>query len=181
MFDFIILPSVSEGCAFNIIETFISGIPIVCSNVGGNHELVKNNINGYTYDYTDIREYEQSVIYITSYNEHLSRIGYFINNKLDNNYIFYNNYKDLDVIIPFSLKCAKNNDINHKKIKCPYCNILNDKIELFNKNAQQISNIIINMIETPLEKIIEMSNNNIEFINKNFNKNIYYSQLLKLF
>ena len=36
------------------------------------------------------------------------------------------------------------------------------------------------MIETPIDKIKEMSNNNIEFINNNFNKNIYNKQLLEV-
>jgi glycosyltransferase involved in cell wall biosynthesis len=174
MFDFVILPSVSEGCAFNIIETFISGIPIICSNVGGNHELVINNINGYIYDYTDIRDYEKSVVYITSYNEHLSKIGYLINDNLDKNYIFNNSYKNLNVIIPFSLKCKNISP------KCQFCNILNNKMNLFNKNTQQITNIIIKMIETPIENIHEMSKNNIKFINDNFNKIIYNKQLLDI-
>jgi glycosyltransferase involved in cell wall biosynthesis len=174
MFDFIILPSVSEGCAFNIIETFVSGIPIVCSNVGGNHELVINNINGYMYNYNYIREYEQSVIYITNYNEHLSKIGYLINDNLDKNYIFCNNYNNLEVIVPFSLKCKDNNPT------CNYCNILSDKMKTFHINSEKITNSIINMIETDKNKLIKMSNNNIDFINNNFNKIIYYNQLLEL-
>ena len=76
IFDFIILPSVSEGCSYNIIEAMNIGLPIITSNVGGNHELIKNNVNGIIYDYTNIRDYEKTKIYITNYNEHLNKIGY---------------------------------------------------------------------------------------------------------
>jgi hypothetical protein len=202
MFDFIILPSISEGCAYNIIETFTNGLPIICSNVGGNHELVKNEVNGIIYPYTNIRKYEQKVVYITSYNEHLSSIGYLINKNIEEYYDFIYNSKDyqLDVVIPLLLKCKKINNttnisqqsldkelfshrkdnINHNIIKCNYCNILNNKINLFNENTMNIINAITNMINKPDEDIIKISNNNIDFINNNFNKNIYHNELLEI-
>ena len=174
MFDFVILPSVSEGCSFNIIETYINKLPIICSDVGGNHEIVKNEKNGYIYEYTNIKEFEKSTIYINNYNEQLSNIGYIINQNIENNYIYYNEYKNLDVIIPYSLKCK------NKNIKCTHCKLLNSKMNIFKENSDKISNTIIKMIETPIDKIKEMSNNNIEFINNNFNKNIYNKQLLEV-
>ena len=53
-------------------------------------------------------------------------------------------------------------------------------MKTFHINSEKITNSIINMIETDKNKLIKMSNNNIDFINNNFNKIIYYNQLLEL-
>lgn len=45
--DVYILTSFYEGLPISIIEAMSYGLPIIASNVGGNSELVKNNINGY--------------------------------------------------------------------------------------------------------------------------------------
>lgn len=45
--DVYILTSFYEGLPLGIIEAMSFGLPIIASNVGGNSELVTNNINGY--------------------------------------------------------------------------------------------------------------------------------------
>lgn len=45
--DVYILTSFYEGLPISIIEAMSYGLPIIASNVGGNSELVKNNVNGY--------------------------------------------------------------------------------------------------------------------------------------
>lgn len=59
IFDFIILPSVSEGCSYNIIEAMSFGLPVIASDVGGNHGLIKNDKNGILYSYHGIKELEE--------------------------------------------------------------------------------------------------------------------------
>ena len=119
MLDFIILPSVSEGCSYNIIEGMSYGLPIVCSDVGGNHELIKNNINGIIYPYTNIKTFEEKTLFIVNYHQQLNDIGYFINNNdFLNNYNIINDYKNIEVIIPFSVKCK----IKLHKNNCKFCN-----------------------------------------------------------
>lgn len=73
-FDFIILPSVSEGCPYNLLEAALVGTPIICSNVGGNHEIVQNY--GVLFELEGIREFSEKTLYVNSYNQHLEIIGY---------------------------------------------------------------------------------------------------------
>ena len=48
--DIFILPSESEGFPFTILEALASGIPVLATNVGGIHEVIKNNHNGLLLD-----------------------------------------------------------------------------------------------------------------------------------
>ncbi len=45
--DFVLLFSGHEGLPITLIEACMMGIPIVCSNVGGNPEIVTDGVNGY--------------------------------------------------------------------------------------------------------------------------------------
>lgn len=167
IFDFIVLPSVSEGCSYNIIEAMTLGLPVVTSNVGGNHELIKDKDNGILYDYTNIRDYEKSKIYIENYNEHLSKIGYFINdNDFRESYTINNSYNKLEVIVPLFVNSKNNNDI------------IKDKIKLFNINLKSITDSIIKIIQMDEKDIINISINNKNFITKYFNESIYLNQIL---
>lgn len=180
IFDFIILPSVSEGTPYNIIEALSMGLPVIVSDVGGNHELVKNNENGFIYEYTGIRTYEKKTVYITSYNEHLSIIGYIINdiNQINNNYEYLNKYTKNDVILPFMLKCKKHNQ-NSDKL-CKYCQNLYYKFLIFKNNMNKLKECINNMINISLEEYDKISENNKLFIKNNYNKYIYYNQLIDI-
>lgn len=45
-FDIYVCSSVKEGLSYTIIEAMQAGLPIIATNVGGNPELIKNNISG---------------------------------------------------------------------------------------------------------------------------------------
>ena len=183
MFDFIILPSVSEGCAYNIIEAMSLGKPVITSDVGGNHELIKNNINGIIYQYTQIKEFESKTIYIKNYNEQLSLIGYFKKSEIDKNYINNNvNFNNIEMSIPYFISCAlcKNSESKLGLNKCIYCLNIKRKIEIFNTNMINIQTSIIKMIELDNESIEIITNNNKQFIKKSFNQDIYIRQILDL-
>jgi glycosyltransferase involved in cell wall biosynthesis len=156
LFDFIVLPSVSEGCSYNIIEAMNYGVPVIASNVGGNHEILKN---GLLYEYDDIRELEQKLIYIENYHQHLECIGYVKNEQFSNKI-----FNDIELLIPHLM--ANNKDYD-------------SKIKIWNKNMNQISDSIIKLInmESSTPDII---NKNLEFITQNFNQTIYINQLLEL-
>jgi len=155
MFDFIILPSVSEGCSYNIIEAMNYGVPIIASNVGGNHELLDKD---FLYEYDGIRELEQKIIYIENYIQHLDCIGYIINNK---NISKDEKFNDLEVLIPHLL-----------------ANVNNNKIKIWNKNMNNITNSIIKLIN--MDDNNKIINRNIEFIKNKFNQPIYINQLLEV-
>jgi len=172
LFDFIVLPSVSEGCSYNLIEAMSMGLPIITSNVGGNHELVKDNINGVIYDYSEIRDFEKKTVYIKNYNEQLSSIGYIINS--DEYKYNYNT----NVIVPKYTICKN----NHKIIdnNCLLCNNIVDKIKIYNYNLTMIRDSIFKIIELESEQLIKIEKNNIEFIKDNFNQELYINQVLHI-
>ena len=170
-FDFIILPSVSEGCSYNIIEGMSLGLPVVTSDVGGNHELIKNKENGILYQYTGIKEFEQDVIFITNYNEQLLRLGYFINNSdLKKRYDIIHSFKETEVVVPYFV-IPKN--------KLDYIEI-NEKIKLFSKNLSSITTSIIEMIEMNDSELEKIRENNIRFIHSNFSETLYINQIIEM-
>lgn len=48
--DLMILPSSIDVCSNAILEAFLTKVPVIALNKGGNPELIINNINGFTYD-----------------------------------------------------------------------------------------------------------------------------------
>lgn len=177
MFDFVILPSVSEGTSYNIIESMNYGLPVLCSDVGGNHELIKDEINGLLFRYSNIKKFEEKTVYITNYNNQLTNIGYIVNDEnFNQKYINKSNFDKTEVIMPYNVSCNKNNCSN-----CENCKSINYSIETFNNNMNNISNSIIKIIEMDDEKIKSINYNNKMFIKTFFNENIYMNQLLDLF
>lgn len=63
--DVYILSTHYEGLPISIIEAMSYGLPILATNVGGNSEMLKNNINGFLF---------------TSKDELADKLNYFINN-----------------------------------------------------------------------------------------------------
>jgi glycosyltransferase involved in cell wall biosynthesis len=180
MLDFIILPSVSEGCPYNLIESLTLGIPVIASDVGGNNELIENEKNGFLYKYEGIKEFEEDTIYINNYDSQLSIIGYYINNEnFDIKYTLSNTFKEHKVYLPSHVKC-KNKENNICLEDCDNCKEIITKTIIFNKNMENITNSIIKMIEYDDEKILQIKKNGIDFIKNNFNKNLYYNQLLQI-
>lgn len=51
--DYMMLFSKQEGLPITLIEATMMGVPILCNNVGGNEEIVKNNKNGFVFDIND--------------------------------------------------------------------------------------------------------------------------------
>lgn len=51
--DILIVTSETEGLSLAILESLASGTPVIASNVGGNPELVNDNVNGLLYEYGD--------------------------------------------------------------------------------------------------------------------------------
>ena len=53
-FDIGILCSESEGFSNTVIEYLQAGLPVICSNVGGNPEIIDHGVSGYLYDMGDV-------------------------------------------------------------------------------------------------------------------------------
>jgi sugar transferase (PEP-CTERM/EpsH1 system associated) len=48
--DVFVLPSMNEGISNTILEAMATGLPVVAGRVGGNPELVEQDVTGYLYD-----------------------------------------------------------------------------------------------------------------------------------
>ena len=54
---FVVVPSIwYENCPYSVIETLCTGKPVIGANIGGIPELVKDNENGFIYEYDDINK-----------------------------------------------------------------------------------------------------------------------------
>ena len=178
LFDFIILPSVSEGCPYNLIEAMIYGVPIITSDVGGNHELLKEDSCLFI-QYNGIKEYEQKHHYINNYNEHLELIGYIKKENSDefSSHISFN-INELDVIPPFLIK--QHMSYNDKKINL-FQDYFQKQLNIWNENAHQIVSNIQKMVYIKSEKKEEMIQKNYKFIINEFNEQKYIDGLFSLF
>jgi glycosyltransferase involved in cell wall biosynthesis len=57
--DCFVLASSSEGLSYSILEAMAAGLPIVCSDVGGNEELVQNGQNGFLVPAGDLEGFKK--------------------------------------------------------------------------------------------------------------------------
>ncbi len=59
--DIFILASQSEGLSCSIIEAMATGLPAIVTDVGGNRELIINDVNGYTFPLNDTDKFRSQV------------------------------------------------------------------------------------------------------------------------
>ncbi|KPQ01364.1 glycosyltransferase [Marinobacter sp. HL-58] len=74
--DIGLLCSESEGFSNAIVEYLQAGLPVVCSNVGGNPEAVEHGETGYLYPCGDIAELTNHLQALTNSSELRERIGH---------------------------------------------------------------------------------------------------------
>lgn len=59
---FVVVPSICrENCPYSVLETLAIGKPIICSNLGGIPELIKNNESGLIYTYNKPKELQEKM------------------------------------------------------------------------------------------------------------------------
>ena len=71
-----VLCSESEGMSNAIIEYMGCGTPIVCTNVGGNPELIEDGHNGFLIEVGDIEALSERLIKILTDRSLASRLGH---------------------------------------------------------------------------------------------------------
>ena len=174
LFDFVILPSVSEGASYNIIESMIYKKLIIVSDVGGNKELLQNDC--IYIDYNHIKEFEKNHLYIKNYNKQLNILGYYtINNRNEFNNTFHiinNINKNYSYIqnIPSILIQYKGLDRNIESY-------LNKLKSVWDENVNKILNSIFKAIHINNEEKEKIIKNNQKKIINNLNKNNYYKNI----
>ncbi len=73
---FTVVPSIwYENCPFSIIEALTMGKPVIGSNIGGIPELVKNEENGFTYEYSNTIELAKKMKELFTNEELTKKLG----------------------------------------------------------------------------------------------------------
>ena len=171
--DFCILCSVSEGCSYNLLESINYEVPIIHTNIIPHNEITNGKMPSITFD--ELIEFNNMLFCIKDYDEYNKKIGYIISDELCQN--CYINYKN-------SISKIYNEDIIYIIIQqitiCDICNNLQiERSNIFNKNVNNFTESIINMIEN-----FDKYKKNISEIKKEkyfyFSENEYYKNLLNI-
>lgn len=59
--DVFVFPSFREGLPVSLMEAMVMGLPVVCSNIRGNNDLIKDGLGGYLVKPNDIEGFAQSI------------------------------------------------------------------------------------------------------------------------
>ena len=65
--DIFVFPSLQEGLPVALMEAMASGLPVVCSRIRGNVDLIENNKGGYLVDPTNEDGYAEGISRIINY------------------------------------------------------------------------------------------------------------------
>jgi glycosyltransferase involved in cell wall biosynthesis len=86
IFDIFIMPSLSEGISIALLEAMSLSIPPVVSNVGGNLEVINNNINGFLANLDKTDEFISIIKKILNSNPLSEEIGYQASKTIEHNF-----------------------------------------------------------------------------------------------
>lgn len=73
--DLFVFPSYREGLPVSIMEAMTLGLPIICSNIRGNTDLVIEGYNGHLHSPTDIDGFATSINYFYTHRDELVTFG----------------------------------------------------------------------------------------------------------
>ena len=139
LYDIVILPSVSEGCSLNVLETINNEIPIICSKNIGNYEIINDELPMFEFDGLSVCDDD---IYVFNYNKILESIGYsFDTNKLK-----------LDILTPEFINNSEKKNVYNKNV----FEIIN-KIEYTINNYTLIKQNTINLKNKISDKFFNMA------------------------
>ena len=64
-----------EGLPNALLEAMATGLPCIASNIGGNKDLIKHNVNGLLFDSGDVKGLAASIIRLLRNKEDSERFG----------------------------------------------------------------------------------------------------------
>ncbi len=73
--DLLLFPSKQEGLASALMQAMAAGLPILCSDIRGNHDLIKDGEGGYLYDPFDVDGYADGMRRLLSDEGLAARMG----------------------------------------------------------------------------------------------------------
>lgn len=66
--DVFVMASYREGLSRSIMEAMASGLPCIVSNIRGNRDLIKNEINGFLVSANDARDFSEKIMFLKNKN-----------------------------------------------------------------------------------------------------------------
>ncbi|MCI2282225.1 glycosyltransferase family 4 protein [Colwellia sp. MSW7] len=86
LFDLLVVSSESEGLSIAILEAMAHAKPVIATRVGGNPQLVKDDLTGYLYEYGDIKKLSNTILTYYQNMEVLERHGNNAKKHVQDNY-----------------------------------------------------------------------------------------------
>jgi len=80
--DIFLFPSKREGLPVALMEAMYCGLPVVCSNIRGNSDLIVDQKGGYCIDLKDENVFLESITYLFENNDKCSEFGKFNKNRV---------------------------------------------------------------------------------------------------
>lgn len=106
IFDIFILPSLREGLPLSLIEAMAMAKPIVATNVGGNHELVRDSVNGLLVPSGDSKSLSTAIVSLLRDKKRMQIMGEAGRRFFEQNYTLDRMVKNYEDIYD-SLCCSK--------------------------------------------------------------------------
>ena len=75
MADIFCFPSFREGLSVSLMEAMAAGLPIICSNIRGNNDLIEDEVNGFLCNYDSIDNFRKSIEKLINDSELKERFG----------------------------------------------------------------------------------------------------------
>ena len=73
--DIFVFPSIREGMPVALMEAMASNLPVICSNIRGNRELIKNDFGGRLIEWHNIDDYARAIADLAGDREKCLRFG----------------------------------------------------------------------------------------------------------
>lgn len=81
--DIFAFPSKREGLSVSLMEAMAAGLPVVCSEIRGNIDLIKDGEGGYLIEKNDINRYAQTIKKLSEEKELRYKMACYNKNKVD--------------------------------------------------------------------------------------------------
>ena len=73
--DIFVMPSKREGLSNVLIEAMSCGLPPIVSKIGGNLDIIRDNVNGIMVEANNCDQWVKKILYLSDHKEHADRIG----------------------------------------------------------------------------------------------------------
>lgn len=80
--DLFVFPSLREGLSVALMEAMAAGLPVLCSRIRGNTDLIDNRKGGYLIGSNDIEEYSNMISRSIKYSDDIKKMGKYNQEKI---------------------------------------------------------------------------------------------------